>query len=395
MRILILLFLLAGLSACSGLQTLSDAASGITNYFSGGEDNSDPPHELIEYTPEIQVDALWKESTGDGTDEQLVKLVPAVDYGKVLAADRKGLVNCRDSATGRLIWEAETDLQLSAGPALSETVVVAGSSDAEVVALNLGDGSERWKVHVSSEVLTVPVIADGKVLVRTTDGTLFALDEKSGAELWRYEHNVPPLSVRGAGKPLILEDHIIDGYDNGKLMALQLENGKFVWEASLVIPKGRSEVERLIDLDADPIEVGGVVFTAGVRGGIGAVSGLDGDVLWRNEDISSYSGLSHDYSNLYLTNSESDVIQLDQRTGRPLWKQKELHQRKLTGPAYYRDYVVVGDFQGYVHWLSTADGHQLGRIQVSDAGIEATPVVVDDIVYVYAQDGTVAALKAH
>lgn len=393
MRALTLLLLLAGLTGCSGFQALSDAVSGVSNYFTGGEDNSDPPHELVEYAPEVQIDLLWKESTGDGADKQLVKFVPAVGFGKLVAIDREGLVRCRDANDGHLVWETETDMPLSAGPGLGGGLAVAGSSDAEVVALNLGDGSERWKAKVSSEVLTVPVIAEGKVLVRTTDGTLFALDEKNGAELWRYEHSVPPLSVRGVSRPLVLADHIIDGYDNGKLMALQLENGKFIWEANLIIPKGRSEVERLVDLDADPIEVGGVIFMSGYRGGTGAISGLDGDVLWRNDDISSYSSLGHDYRNLYLTDSESDVIQLDQRTGRPLWKQKELHQRKLTGPVNYRDYVVVGDFEGYVHWLSSQDGRQLGRIQVSDAGINAKPVVENDIVYVYAQDGTVAALK--
>jgi outer membrane protein assembly factor BamB len=186
---------------------------------------------------------------------------------------------------------------------------------------------------------------------------------------------------------------VIEGYDNGKLMALRLSDGKYVWETSVAIPKGRSEVERLVDLDVDPIEVGGVIYIASYRGGAAAVSELDGDVLWRNEAISSYTGLSNDFRYLYLSDSRDDVWQLDQRTGASLWKQKELHQRKLTAPAVYENYVVVGDFEGYVHWLSTSDGRQLGRIKVADSAIDAKPVVVDDTVYVYANDGTLTALK--
>jgi len=393
MRLFTLLLLCLALAGCAGYDALSESVSGISDYFLGGEDNSDPPNELLEYSPEIEVDVLWKESTGVGTDGQLLKLVPAVGFGKILAADRDGLVQCRELTTGQLIWEAETEIHFSGGPGLGTHTAVLGSSDAEVVALNLENGEVLWKSKVSSEVLSVPVIAKGIVLVRTTDGAIIALNEKNGGQLWRYEHTVPPLSIRGTSAPIIVEENVIDGYDNGKLMALQLLDGKFVWEASIAIPKGRSEVERLVDLDADPIETGGVIFIAGYRGGVGAISAPDGDVLWRNEEISSYSGLSHDNRYLYLADSESHVLQLDQRTGRPLWKQKDLHQRKLTAPVYYENYVVAGDFQGYVHWLSSSDGRQLGRVQVTDSAIEAKPVVMDNIVYIYAKDGTLAALK--
>ncbi len=167
-------------------------------------------------------------------------------------------------------------------------------------------------------------------------------------------------------------------------------SGKPVW----LLPTGRSEIERLVDLDVDPIAINGVIYIAGYRGGVGAVSESDGDVLWRNEAVSSYSGLSNDYQYLYLTDPESHVFQLDQRSGSSLWKQKDLHARKLTAPAAYQNYVVAGDFEGYVHWFSsTSDGRQLGRVQVTDGPIDARPIVADNIVYVYAKDGTLAALN--
>ena len=393
MRLITLLCCCLFLAGCTAFDTINDSVSGISNYFLGGEDNSEPPALLVEYTPEIKIEEIWSESIGVGTDEQSLKLIPVIGFGKILAADRDGLIQARDLTTGRLIWEVKTDIQFSAGPGLGVGTIILGSSDAEVAAFNSENGELLWKSTVSSEVLSVPVVANGIVVVRTTDGEIIALSEKNGGKLWNYEHNAPALSVRGIGAPVIVGENVIEGYDNGKLMALRLTDGKYVWETSVAIPKGRSEVERLVDLDVDPIEVTGVLYIASYHGGAAAISELDGDVLWRNEAISSYTGMGHDFRYLYLSDSTDNVWQLEQRTGSSLWKQKDLHQRKLTAPTVYENYVVVGDFEGYVHWLSTSDGRQLGRIKVADSAIDARPVVVDNTVYIYAKDGTLAALK--
>jgi outer membrane protein assembly factor BamB len=386
-------FAITLLTGCAAIDTLSEGVSGISDYFRGGEDNADPPSPLVEYSPEIKLEVVWKESVGVGAEEQSLKLIPAIGNGKIVAADLEGVVQARSLTTGNLIWETETDVHFSGGPGLGASSVILGSSDAEVVALDIETGQVLWKSAVSSEVLSVPVVADGVVVVRTTDGSVFALDEKTGGKRWTYERAVPALSLRGTGSPLIVEDNVIGGYDNGKLMALRLADGKYSWETSISIPKGRSEIERLVDLDVDPIVISGVIYVASYQGGIAAVSELDGDVLWRNENISSHSGLSSDARYLYLADSESHVWQLDQRSGASLWKQKDLHQRRLTAPAAYENYVVVGDFEGYVHWLSGIDGRQLGRVQITDGPIDAKPIVVDDTVYVYAKDGTLAAVK--
>lgn len=395
MRLLSLLLLCLCLAGCAAFDTVGESLSGITDYFSGGEDNADPPNVLTEYTPELTIEKLWNESVGVGSNEQSLKLVPAIANGKIIAADNEGLVQARELTSGDLLWEAETEAHYSGGPGLGVGTIILGTSDAEVVALNSENGAILWRTHVSSEVLSVPVVAKGVVVVRTTDGAVIALNEKTGAKLWSYEVSVPALSIRGTGTPVVVDDNVIVGYDNGKLMALRLSDGKYAWEASVAIPKGRSEVERLVDLDVDLVETGGVVYVASYHGGISAVSQLDGEVLWRNENISSYTGLSHDWRYLYLSDSESDIWQLDQRSGSSLWKQKDLHQRRTSAPAVYENYVVVGDFEGYVHWLSTSDGRQLGRVQVADSPIDAKPVVIDNTVYIYAKDGTLAALSAH
>ncbi|MGZ5053665.1 MAG: outer membrane protein assembly factor BamB, partial [Methylobacter sp.] len=288
---------------------------------------------------------------------------------------------------------AETDVHFSGGPGLGAGTVILGASDAEVVALDIETGAVLWKTKVSSEVLSVPAVANNIVVVRTTDGSVIALDEKTGGKRWSYERSVPALSLRGTGSPLISGNNVIGGYDNGKLMALRLNDGKYVWETTIAIPKGRSEVERLVDLDVDPIVINDVIYIASYQGGLAAISEADGEIMWRNETVSSHSGLSNDHRYLYLTDSQSHVMQLDQSNGAALWKQKDLHQRRLTAPAPYDNYVVVGDLEGYVHWLSSVDGRQLGREQVTEGPIDAKPIVVDNTVYVYAKDGTLAALK--
>lgn len=394
MRRILLLFTALSLTACSTLDTVKDSVSGISDYFSGGEDNAEPPAILTEFTAEVQIEKLWTSSTGVGANEQTVKLAPAIHNQKIITADREGLVQARHLVTGDKVWSVETELRLSGGVGLGAETVILGSSNAEVIALNSDTGDKLWSVKVSSEVLAIPTVAKNIVIVRTTDGTVTALNEQTGAKLWSYEHAVPALSIRGTGNPLIVEDKVIAGYDNGKMVALDLRNGKFAWETTISIPKGRSEVERLVDLDVDPIEINDVIYIASYHGGIAAISASDGDGMWRNENISSHSGLSNDFRHLYLSDSKSNVWQIDQRSGGGLWQQKELHHRRLTAPVTYQNYVVVGDFEGYVHWLSSSDGRQLGRIQVTNSPIENKPVVVDDVVYIYAKDGSIAALKA-
>lgn len=390
----ILLGCLPLLTGCAGLDAGRDFVSGITEYIMGDDDNADPPAALQEYTPEVQLDVVWKESVGSGADEKYLKLTPAVAEGTIYAADNQGHLQARGAGNGSLTWENNTDYSFSAGPGLGLHTVVMGTSSGEVVGFDKASGEQRWKTDVPSEVMAAPVVSRGVVIVRTTDGKIIGLKEDNGAQLWTFEHSVPALSIRGTGAPIIVDDNVIAGSANGKLQALQLKDGKAIWEATIAIPSGRSEVERLVDLDVDPVAARGAIYIASFTGGASSVSEVDGDVLWRNEAVSSYTGLSLDYRYLYVSDTQGDVWQLDQRSGASLWKQKDLHNRRLTAAIAYQNYVVVGDFEGYVHWLSNSDGRQLGRIQISQAAIEAKPVVVDDTVYIYAKDGTLAALRA-
>jgi len=382
------------LSGCTAFDVASDMVSELSDSLFGDDDSADPPAALTEYKAELEVDVLWKESVGDGADKKFLKLIPAVQSDRIYAADRNGKLQARSTTNGELVWETDSELAYSAGPSIGRDVLVMGCTSGEVAAYDIATGEQKWLTTVPSEAQAVPAISKGIVIIRTTDGKVIALREADGSRIWLSESSVPALSVRGAGTPLILDRTVIVGSANGKLQALQLSDGKNMWESTIAIPSGRSEIERLVDLDVDPVNRRGLVFISSFTAGTSAASEVDGEVVWRNPEISSYAGLNADYRYLYVTDTNSEVSQLDQRNGASLWKQKELHNRKLTAPVVYGNYVVVGDFEGYVHWLATSDGRQLGRVQVSSSAIEANPVVVDTTVYIYAKDGTLAALKA-
>lgn len=387
-RILALIFIL-GLSGCATLTNMSDAVGDLFK----DSDNSEPPAELTEYEPEVKLEIVWDESDGDGTDELALNLVPAVAEGRVIIADHDGLIQARSLLDGELFWEVETDLPISSGPVIDGDLLFVGTSKADVLALSINNGEAVWKHRVSSEIMALPLVVDDLLIVRSADGFDIALDRASGSQVWSIEHSIPALSVRGEGSPVVIGDMLIIGYANGKLIAMNALDGAHIWETSVAIPRGRSEIDRLTDLNGTPIVSDDTIFVSSYKSGINAVTPVDGEVLWRNESISAFQGLSADYSYLYLSDASSDVWQLDQRNGASYWKQTDLHQRRLSKPAVYDEYVVVGDFEGYLHWLSKTDGRLLGRIEITDEPIVAQPVVLNGTVYVYATDGTIAAVR--
>ncbi len=389
MRLIAALLLLSVLTGCA---VLDEGKDFITSMM-GGEDNSHPPAVLIDYEAELDIEKVWEEQVGNGSQEYNLKLGLAISYGKIFAGARNGLLQARELNNGDLLWEQDSDLLFSAGPGLGEETVIMGTSLGQVAAFAMETGEQRWLSEVSSEVLATPVVANGVVIIRTIDGKVFALNESDGKQLWLFERDVPPLSIRGLSRPVIVEGNVIVGFANGKLLALRLADGKLMWESTIAIPTGRSEVDRLVDLDADPVESDGVVFVSSFQAGTFGVLEVDGDVLWNNPAVSSKSGMSADWRYLYLTDKISQVWQLDQRNGASLWKQDELQYRDLSAPVVYDDYVVAGDFEGYLHWLSSSDGRQMARVRLTDEAIDAQPLVIEKTVYVYARDGSLAAYR--
>ncbi|MBM4200611.1 MAG: outer membrane protein assembly factor BamB, partial [Gammaproteobacteria bacterium] len=278
-RILLVLLsvLLAG---CAGLGALKEGFSGLTELFDTTEP-VDPPVELAEINPTLSVRMLWDHDVGHGYDGQYVNLRPAVDATRVFIADRRGNLVAYERSTGSELWAVELEMILTAGPAMGKSVLVVASNNGDVVAVSPDSGEVVWRTSATSEVLAFPQSARGRVLVRSNDGRVAALDEKTGSTLWFHERGVPPLSVRSRGAPVIAGDLVLDGYASGKLMALRFEDGKQEWEAVIAVPHGRSEIERLVDVDSTPVIKGDTAYVSGYQGGIASVALSNGEVLWR------------------------------------------------------------------------------------------------------------------
>lgn len=360
--------------------------------FMGGEDNSVPPTPLEDIKQQISIEKLWNQSIGDGSDEQYLKLVPEYSQDKVFVADSDGEVNAIDAQTGKILWSHDTDSKITGGPGASNNIVMVGTGEAELISLSAETGEEIWRTRVSSEILATPVMSDNIVVARTIDGKVFGLDAGNGKRLWVYDRTVPTLTLRGTSAPVIAGDYVIAGFDEGRLAAIELHTGKLVWETRIALGSGRSELERMVDIDAEPVIVDDVIYVATFQGRIAALSLDSGRILW-TRDISSYAGLCADKSAIYITDDNSEIWSLDRFTGNSIWKQDKLQARAATGPDIIGNMIVVGDLEGYLHWLDKDTGNIVGRNRISKNMIIAPPVSASDILFSYASDGILGAFN--
>ena len=352
----------------------------------GDKDNAEPPAELTAFNEQVKLKRIWSRDTGSGTDEQFVQLVPFVAGERVFVADRSGAVRAYTLDKGEQLWHANTRVAISAGPGGGDDLMVVGSSDADLIALDAETGEERWRTAVSSEVLSVPLIYRGIVVVQTVDGYLAGLDASSGERLWVQGRTVPVLTLRGTSTALVEGGAVIAGFANGKITALDIKSGAPLWEAVVAVPSGRSELQRMVDVDANPVVRDGVLYVVSFQGQMAAVGLQNGRLLW-NRDMSAYAGIAVDAGQVYVTDENSEVWALDRDTGASLWKQSALRRRALTGPTVAGGYVAVGDFAGYVHLLARLDVSIVGRVKVDSKGILAPPVALGDRLLVLGAGG--------
>ena len=274
------------------------------------------------------------------------------------------------SAYGRL----KAICLLLAGPGVGDDLLVIGTSEAQVVAFDRNTGAELWRADVSGEVLAAPAVAYGMVVVHTVDGNLFGLDALNGNQQWLYDREVPVLTLRGSSSPVINGGVVYCGFSGGKLVALSLDTGVVEWETIITIPSGRSELERMNDIDGDPVVYNGTVYAGSYQGDVAAVGEGSGSIFW-NHKVSSYNDLTVNWQNLLVSDEFGHVWALDPDTGAAKWRQQQLSNRKLTAAVNFGDYVVVGDLDGYLHWLSVDDGSFVARTRVSGKALVATPLV--------------------
>jgi outer membrane protein assembly factor BamB len=357
--------------------------------------NVDLPAKLIPLPhPSVQVKHLWGHNMGD-KKAAVLRLGQGVSIAdnRVYAAGHNGEVVALDLTNGRLLWRASTKAPLSGGTASSPDLVVVGASDGQLFAFDPANGHSLWKIRLNGEVLAPAAISGRLVAVRTVDGKLHALSPQDGHELWATEQQVPRLSLRGTASPVISGDLVLCGFDNGKVLALSAGDGSVQWEATVTPPHGRTELERLDDIDSPVRVVGKDVYAVGFQGKV-AMLAIDTGQVWWSHDNSSYRGLTLDEDTLYLADSDGVIAALKARTGAEVWQQKALLHRGLSPIAVMEDTIVLGDFQGYLHWLDKASGGLAARVSTGGARISTQPLVIGDMVVVVNDRGQINAYRA-
>lgn len=370
------LALLLGISGCSWF----------------GDGPVDPPAALEAFTPQSTVRELWSLDVGKGPGDAYLRLQPAMLDKVLYLTDLRGNVQALSVENGAEQWRVSLHQEVTAGVGVGSDLVVVASRKGKVMALARQSGEERWRAQVPSEVLAAPAVGSGIVVVQTVDGRLSAFDAATGKRLWMVERTEPALSLRGTATPVIVSDVVFSGLASGRLLAVSVKDGRVLWEIPVSQPQGRSEIERLIDVDTPVLLVGRVLVAAAYQGKIVAISLDNGHLLWSRE-LSVFEPAASDGRNLYVSDSRGHITALDLRTGATVWTQEHLHGRRPAGPSVLDHALVVGDFEGYVHFLSLDDGRFVARDRISHSAILTSPLVQGDVAFVSAQDGNLEALR--
>lgn len=381
----------SGLSA-TGLIGLLIAATGLLSACGGASNIAEPtPLSRLE-SPAYRMETVWKTDAGEGAGEYVSGFKPAVRDNRLYIGNSDGYVTALDLASGDRIWRSRTGDRLISGPTVAGDRLLLGTRDGELVALSATSGEREWTAELSSEIIAAPAANDAVAIVRTLDGRLVSLDLATGKRRWSIERNVPTLTLRGTSSPVIDGNIVYAGLDNGQVLALDVDTGEERWSQAVAVPSGRSELERIVDIDADPLLLSNELYAVSAGGQLASLATTSGRVRWKHP-IASENALAHDTSNVYVTDRDSVVSAINLLSGGERWQSDALEYRKLTGPALYEGDLVVGDFEGYVHWLSADDGSVIARGYAFDEPIRSQPLVVGDRIIVVGAYGEVAALR--
>ena len=346
------------------------------------------PADLPRIEHAAKVRSVWSASVGDG--ERFV-FTPSLADGSVFTAAHDGTVTRLDAASGRRLWRVSAGTQLSAGAGTDGNIVAVANEDGDVVALDAKTSERRWGAHVSSEVIAAPAVGSDLVLVRSIDNRLFAFGAQDGKRRWVYQRAPSSLIIRTPAGVAIQGDLAFAGFAGGRLVAVALSNGGVRWEATVAVPKGGTELERVTDVVGDPAVQGREVCAATYQGRVGCYETASGRQVWAR-DISSLSGVGLDPRYAFVADEKGAVQAFDRTNGRSVWKQDKLANRQLSQPQAVGEFVAVGDFEGYVHFLARDTGAFVARYEVGGGRVAAPPQALPGGVLVQTQSGRMAAL---
>lgn len=362
--------------------------------------------ELTEIEELFEVDVLWDEGIGDGVSHYFSRLSPAIAYNKVFMSSRFGDAYAFDLETGDEIWNIDlSDIEdergffddaisarISGGTVTGYNKVIWGSENGDVFAIDEATGELAWQAKVAGEVISKPALDSNLVIVNTASGVLVALDITTGEEVWKAEQAVPPLTLRGASGVAVASGGAFVGLASGEVAVFILQNGQQGWTAEIGEASGSTELQRIVDVDVTPIILGDKIYAISTNGNLAAIDLRSGRELWKRK-YSSYRQLSIAGNQIFATDIQGHVYAIDRNSGLETWSQLAFTGRGTTGAASVGDYVVVGDFEGYLHWLRKSDGEIVARHEVDSSGIYNTPIVHEGLLYVVSRDGDLEVIK--
>ena len=375
------------ISRLSAIALLALAAAACSNKVKVRE-----PAKLVDIeSPKVRVADVWSQGIGAGADGRPTGLRPLLETDALFVAESGGTVKALDPETGRERWAKPLKARVSAGPSVVGDLVLVGTLDSEVIALKRADGAELWRATVSSEVLAPPAGNGDVVVARSIDGRTFGLAAADGKRLWSFDRTVPSLTLRGISPPLVDGNRVLLGMDSGRLAAVQLRDGTPMWEQAVSVPSGRTELERLADIDAQLIDTPDGVLVSSYGGDVTLIDPVDGESKWRRA-IKSGTGVALGGSNVYVSDADGVVWALDAASGAAVWKNESLQYRRLSPMAFFKGYAVVADYQGYLHFFDAADGKLVGRTRTGSDPVLAPMVATESTLYVYNVEGRLQAL---
>lgn len=335
----------------------------------------------------------WRKSTGAGQDARYARLQPAHVDGVLYTVDVEGVIAAWRSENGKRLWRSKLNTAIGSGVGVSAGMGFVGTLDGRVIAFDLTNGQQKWEAQASSEVLATPQSNGQAVITQAIDGRVFAFSFEDGRQLWTYDHPVPVLSLRSNASPLILDDVAMVAFDNGQMLSFDCNSGQLRWSARVGQPQGKTELERLVDVDAAPIELGPYIYGAGFNTRLVAIAKGTGRIAWA-QDVSTSENMAGADDRIFVSDANSHIKAFDALNGTLLWENKELHRRDLSAPAVFNDMVIVIDQEGYLHGLSLEDGSLVARNRISEVPVFAQPFAIDDKLFVLDKDGVLMAYGA-
>lgn len=366
--------------------TFLSILAGCNGFFE--KDNLPPPKPLVNFTPKISPKLLWSTRLGSMANNDYLKFQPTVDATAIYATSNNGYVSAVDKQTGRILWQTNTHMQINAGPGVGPNAIVVIGKRGHVMVLEKLTGRMLWHTQVQGEALAKPAVSADKTIIKTVDGGLYAYYLKNAEVAWTYQQTEPNLLLRGSSTPIIINHSLIAGFASGSLAKLNMQDGRLDWLETVAVPEGAFSIQRMVDIDADPLWFNRRLYAATYQGKIAAISFTTGETIW-SQDISSYTGMVANNHAIYITDASGQLWSFSVDSGHELWKTTALVNRNLTAPTLLNNFVVVGDGYGYLHWIDAQSGRFAARS--NPGNMVAAPITDDNIVYVTTTSGKLLA----